>query len=414
MESQFVAASNSHAPYTVRGIQKESVMSEIPWDLRRRALKDSIRHDTRVKEAIRKNLKELIAEENIITSDGRKLIKIPLRYLDQYRFRFGQMGSSAGHGKGNVGDVISQDSERGDGGQQPGDQPGENVYEAEISVEELTRMMLEDLALPWLEEKERQQQVTTTRYVFDDLRRKGSMANIDKKRTLLENLKRHAANKIPRVGEFNEKDLRIRVWDIEQERHSNAAVYMLMDRSGSMTTEKKYIAKSFFFWLVRFLNLKYQTVCTVFIAHDTEAQIVPEKDFFTLSNNGGTKCSSALRVALDSIQKNHPKAAWNNYVFEFSDGDNWEEDNPRCKDLVNQLLELCSMVGYGEIRYKDDVTFYGSVAVVNNPGWTTLHKELQTITHPRFITVGIKQKEDVYQTLQTFFGHKEGAAAPSH
>jgi hypothetical protein len=55
-------------------------MSEIPWDLRRRALKDSIRHDKRVKEAIRKNLKELIAEENIITSDGKKLVKLPLRY----------------------------------------------------------------------------------------------------------------------------------------------------------------------------------------------------------------------------------------------------------------------------------------------------------------------------------------------
>ena len=66
-------------------------MTEIPWDLRRRALKDSMRHDKRVKEAIRKNLKELIAEENIITSDGRKLVKIPLRYLDQYRFRFGPM-----------------------------------------------------------------------------------------------------------------------------------------------------------------------------------------------------------------------------------------------------------------------------------------------------------------------------------
>jgi uncharacterized sporulation protein YeaH/YhbH (DUF444 family) len=33
--------------------------------------------------------------------------------------------------------------------------------------------------------------------------------------------------------------------------------YLLIDHSGSMTTEKKYIAKSFFFWLVRFLKLKY-------------------------------------------------------------------------------------------------------------------------------------------------------------
>jgi len=90
-------------------------MTEIPWDLRRRALKDSIRHDTRVKEAIRKHLKELIAEETIITSDGRKLVKIPLRYLDQYRFRFGRIGSGAGQGPGNLGDVIARDGERGRG-----------------------------------------------------------------------------------------------------------------------------------------------------------------------------------------------------------------------------------------------------------------------------------------------------------
>jgi uncharacterized sporulation protein YeaH/YhbH (DUF444 family) len=41
--------------------------SFLPRNLRRRALKDSIRHDTRVKGAIRKHLKDLIAEENIIT-----------------------------------------------------------------------------------------------------------------------------------------------------------------------------------------------------------------------------------------------------------------------------------------------------------------------------------------------------------
>jgi sporulation protein YhbH len=386
-------------------------MSEIPWDLRRRALKDSIRHDKRVKEAIRKNLKELIAEENIITSDGRKLVKIPLRYLDQYRFRFGQMGSGAGQGKGDIGDVIARDSEPGDGSEQPGDQPGEQVYEAEISVEELTRMMLEDLALPWLEEKD-QQEITTTTYTFDEVRRKGSMANIDKKRTLLENLKRHAAHKEPKVGAFRDADLRFKVWSVREEYHSNAAVYLLMDRSGSMTTEKKYIAKSFFFWLVRFIRLKYKTVDTIFIAHDTEAQIVPEHDFFTISNSGGTMCSSAYRVALEHIQKTHPKSQWNNYVFHFSDGDNWEEDNRHCQELVTQLLDHTTMVGYGEIRYRDEATFYGWVKSFN-PAWSTLHKELSGITHPRFVTTAIKQKEDVYQALQAFFGKREGAnAAP--
>src|SRR5262245_13540497 len=197
-------------------------MSDIPWELRRRALKDSMRHDTRVKEAIRKNLKELIAEENIITSDGKKLVKIPLRYLDQYRFRFGQTGSGTGQGPGNVGDVIAPESQNGEGNECPGNEPGDEIYEAEISVEELTRMMLDDLALPWLEDKE-EQQITTISYNFDEVRRKGSMANLDKKRTLLENLKRHAAHKKPKVGGFDDADLRFKVWSVREEYHSNAA-----------------------------------------------------------------------------------------------------------------------------------------------------------------------------------------------
>jgi uncharacterized protein len=189
-------------------------------------------------------------------------------------------------------------------------------------------------------------------------------------------------------------------------------VYLLMDRSGSMTTEKKYIAKSFFFWLVRFLKLKYQTLEMVFIAHDTEAHIVPEQDFFTISNSGGTMCSSAYRVALEHIQQTHPKARWNTYVFHFSDGDNWEEDNPRCQQFVTQLLDHTTMVGYGEIQYQDAASFYGWNNT-SNPPWSTLHRELSAIAHPRFITVAIKQKEDVYQALQTFLVRKEGVGIRS-
>ena len=384
-------------------------MAEIPWDLRRRALKDSLRHDSRVKEAIRQHLKELIAEESIITSEGQKLVQIPLRYLDQYRFRFGPQGHGTGQGAGQVGEVIAR--ERGAGSEHPGDQPGEQVYEAEISIEELTRLMLEDLALPWLEDKGTPQ-LTTPTYTFEEVRRQGSMANLDKKRTLVENLKRHAARHQPQVGAFHDTDRRFKVWSVHEAPHTQAAVYLLMDRSGSMTTEKKYIAKSFFFWLVRFLRLKYTTVDTVFIAHDTEAQVVPEHDFFTLSNSGGTMCSAAYRVALAHLQQAHPKARWNNYVFHFSDGDNWEEDNPRCQALVTQLLEQTTMVGYGEIRYRDEATFYGWVQSFN-PAWSTLHQELSAIAHPRFITIAIKQKEDVYQALQTFFGKRDGTGVTS-
>lgn len=377
-------------------------INDTPWDLRRRGYKDAVRHDKRVRDAIKKNLKELIAEENIISSDGDKLIKIPLKYLDQYRFRHGRFsgGKGVGQGTGNIGDVIAKDGEKDEGSERPGDQPGENIYEAEFSLEELTRLMLEDLALPWLQQKD-QKQIVTEKWRADEIRRKGAMSNLEKKRTLKENIKRRAAQHDPHVGKLIEQDLRFRVWEVYPEYHSNAAVYLLMDRSGSMTTEKKYIAKSFFFWLVRFLRLKYRQVDTVFITHDTEAQIVPEKDFFTISNSGGTMCSSAYKLALATMKIAHPKSRWNNYVFHFSDGDNWDEDNPRCKELVTQLLEHVSMMGYGEIRYRDEATFYGSSSGFN-PNQSTLLKTLNEIKHECFMTAVIKKRQEVLEALQKF------------
>src|SRR2546427_10329911 len=140
---------------------------ELPWELRRRGLKDSLRHDQRVKEAIRKNLRELIAEEAIITSDGTKRVRIPLRYLDQYRFKYGQPPQGVGQGEGQPGEVIGQRGSEGHGpGEgQPGDQSGEHTYEVEVPLAELTQMMLEDLALPWLEAKP-ERQITTTSHRF--------------------------------------------------------------------------------------------------------------------------------------------------------------------------------------------------------------------------------------------------------
>ena len=379
----------------------------VPWDLRRRGLKDSIRHDKRVREAIKQNLKELIAEETIITSDGQKRVKIPVRYLDQYRFIFDRAtnGRGVGQGPGSVGDVIANDDD-GNAPGQAGDQPGQTIYEAEISLDELTRMMLEDLALPWLEQKQKDQ-VKTTAWRFEDIRKKGSLANLDRRRTLKQTLKRQAAKGKPKVGKIVDDDLRFRVPEVHEEFQSNCAVYLLMDRSGSMTTEKKYITKSFFFWMVRFLQLKYRTVETIFIAHDTEAAIVPEKDFFTLSNSGGTLCSSAYALALDHITKHHPQTRWNNYVFHFSDGDNYADDNARCLNLIQDLLRVSAMVGYGEVNYNEFFSPYVGRGMPLSPQWSTLFHEFKTIEHPRFVAVTIEKRDQVYGALREFLKVRE-------
>lgn len=380
------------------------------WNLRRRAARDSARHSKRVKQAIKDNLRDLISDASIISSDGKKKIKIPIRYLDNYRFKHGENKNEEGVGQGNdsdkPGDAIAHDGtgKPGPGGGQAGDGDGEDIYEEEITVAELVDMMLEDLDLPWLEKKENMVEIETENIKFTDISEVGPLSNVDKKKTVYENMKRNAKLGIgPIINKIRPEDMRYKVWETEIEYHSNAAVYFLMDRSGSMDDDKKYIAKSFFFWLAHFCKTKYSNVELIFIAHDTSARIVPEKDFFMITNSGGTMCSSAYQLALDDIEEKHPPNLWNNYVFAFSDGDNWPSDNVRCMEIVNSLLEVCTAVGYGEI---DTDSFYNYGGLFS---WSTLHEEFKKhIDHPHFLTASIQKREDIYNCLRQFLKIEAG------
>ena len=67
----------------------------------------------KVKEAIKNNLPDLISEESIIMSNGRDVIKIPIRSLDEYKIRYNYDKSKhVGQGKGDsqVGDVVAKGS----------------------------------------------------------------------------------------------------------------------------------------------------------------------------------------------------------------------------------------------------------------------------------------------------------------
>ena len=117
----------------------------------------------------------------------------------------------------------------------------------------------------------------------------------------------------------------------------------MMDISGSMGEFEKYIARSFYFWMVRFLRTKYNNVKIVFISHHTEAKEVTEEEFFTHGESGGTQVSSAYELALQIIAERFNPDDWNIYPFHFSDGDNLPWDNERCVGLVQQA--------HGEVQY---------------------------------------------------------------
>ena len=147
---------------------------------------------------------------------------------------------------------------------------------------------------------------------------------------------------------IHQEDLKFRTWNEVLKPDSKAVVLAMMDTSGSMGIWEKYMARSFFFWMTRFLRTKYETVDIEFIAHHTEAKVVPEEEFFSKGESGGTICSSVYKKALELIDNKYSPDRYNIYPFHFSDGDNLTSDNARCVKLVEELMKKCNMFGYGK------------------------------------------------------------------
>jgi len=376
------------------------------WSLQRKGIIDQERHKERVKEAIKKNLGSIVSNEAIILSDGKRSVKVPIRSLDEYKFRFDhrkrkQVGQ--GDGKTRVGDVLGREPQqqgKGQGKGPAGKDEGAEYYEAEVNIDELAALIFEDLQLPFLEEKAKQAvPAKTTR--FNEIRRTGVMANLDKRRLILENIKRNAREaKGAKFGNVKKEDLRFKSWEEDKRYESNAVVLALMDVSGSMGEFKKYIARSFYFWMVRFLRTKYDNVEIVFISHHTEAKEVTEEQFFTQGESGGTVVSSAYALALEIIRQRYNPRDWNIYPFHFSDGDNYYSDNEEAVRLADELITTCNLFGYGEIGEEGTSGYRRSSGALLSIFKDRLKRK------ERFVGVRIDEREDVYPALKQFFGQR--------
>ena len=151
---------------------------------------DAARHRAKVKEAIRKNLPDIISDEAIITRKENRLVKVPIRGLKSYRFIHGQAGNASGgfgSGEGEKGKLIGRRPKPGPGQPgKPGEEPGVDYLETEIDLEELVQMMLEDLGLPNLTQKEARETLFKAGWKIDSVEKAGVWSRIDKKRTVKE------------------------------------------------------------------------------------------------------------------------------------------------------------------------------------------------------------------------------------
>ncbi len=376
-----------------------------------RSAGDRKRHRDKLRRSIRDNIADIIAEESIIGRDRDRIVKVPIRGIKEYRFVFGDNEGGVGTGDGDTqpGQVVGKAGQKpGQGqGQGPGgSEPGQDIYETEISLEELVDIMFEDLELPDMERKILKEALSERVAKRLGYRKQGVRAHLDRKRTAKQRIKRQIARGVTtaleadrRAGEaepaerfpFNKSDLTYRRLRVDTREESNAVVICIMDTSGSMDRLKKYLARSFFFLLYQFVCTKYQNTELVFIGHHTQAKEVTEDEFFHKGESGGTLISSGYKKALEIIQNRFHPAHWNVYAFHCSDGDNFDSDNIEALKAARELCDTCNLFGYGEIKPMGSHYYESSML-----------DRFKKLAADNFQSVLIERREDIWPAFKAF------------
>jgi sporulation protein YhbH len=367
-----------------------------------RSAEDRRRHRQLVEKSIKENLGDILSEESIIGETKNKKIKVPIKGIKEYQFIYGKNspGAAAGTGNEKRGDRLggSRDAAGGNGMGGTGNEEGDEIYETEVTIEDVLSYISDELELPDIDKKKFSETVSESSAKKSGYQRYGIRPRLAKRRTVVEKLKRRQGVKrnISEAGgsvklqrfPFKEDDLRFYRIKKMPKKDFNAAIICIMDTSGSMDTTKKYLARSFFYVLSRFIRLRYNNVEIAFISHTTTAKEVSEKEFFHRVESGGTYISSGLAHAMELIDQRYNPAYWNVYAFYVSDGDNWIEDNERAIITANELSKLCNLFGYAEI-----MPAYYSVSI--------REKLIKNVKSDKFIAVSIKQKEDLWPALKS-------------
>jgi len=434
-----------------------AIIDHSDWSLSERGKKDAERHREKIDRAIRRNIRDAIADSSIITKKDGKTIRVPVKGLRDYRFIYGigKGGGGAGQGPAKPGDLIDQ-RPRPQDGIGPGDKAGIDYMETEVDIDYLLQIMFEDLGLPWIEEKTKAQQLVPKGWKFESISKSGTFSRIHLLRSMEQallrtedfvkeimedtNCSRDSAlialeqaegdlgeairlvkynlleDVSPSGGVFIEdEDLRYKVIEEDVEIHSNAVVFAMMDVSYSMTQIKKYLARSMLFWLTEFLKKKYEYVEIVFVIHTTEAQRVDEDHFFYRGDTGGTMCYTAFEFVNYLLETEFPTDEWNAYAVYISDGEDF--DPQRTMEEVDIMVKKnINMLAYTEIDLEDgDSHSFGYHKVIlkefkkkfnfktTKEEGTEFYKDIEQ----RVLACVIKNKHHVYPALKHMLFEKD-------
>lgn len=393
----------------------------------------------RYKQQIKKAVSDAVTRRSVTDVDKGEKISIPTRDISEPMFHQGKGGVRdrvhPGNDQFTRGDKIDRPPGGAGGGSGKGDASdsgeGNDDFVFEISKDEYLELLFEDLELPNLQKNRlnklveyqvyragftndgvpaninivRSLRSSLARRIAMSASKKKQLAELEQELAELENIPGTQAErlldlkaqievlkqKIAKVPFIDTFDLRFNNFSKREIPSSQAVIFCLMDVSGSMDQATKDMAKRFYILLYLFLTRTYKNLEVVYIRHHTQAKEVDEHEFFYSQETGGTIVSSALKLMHEIQQARYPADEWNIYAAQASDGDNWADDSPTCRQLLEQkILPLVRYFSYIEIT---------------NRAHQTLWREYESLEqhYDNIAVQHIRQAEDIYPVFRELF-----------
>lgn len=393
----------------------------------------------RYKQQIKKAVSDAVTRRSVTDVDKGEKISIPTRDISEPMFHQGKGGVRdrvhPGNDQFTRGDKIDRPPGGAGGGSGKGDASdsgeGNDDFVFEISKDEYLELLFEDLELPNLQKNRlnklveyqvyragftndgvpaninivRSLRSSLARRIAMSASKKKQLAELEQELAELENIPGTQAErlldlkaqievlkqKIAKVPFIDTFDLRFNNFSKREIPSSQAVMFCLMDVSDSMDQATKDMAKRFYILLYLFLTRTYKNLEVVYIRHHTQAKEVDEHEFFYSQETGGTIVSSALKLMHEIQQARYPADEWNIYAAQASDGDNWADDSPTCRQLLEQkILPLVRYFSYIEIT---------------NRAHQTLWREYESLEqhYDNIAVQHIRQAEDIYPVFRELF-----------
>ena len=366
------------------------------YDLFSRGARDWLRHNDKVRNAVRENLPDLISQTGILEPNRDSTVRVPVRFLEHFRFRLREDGQSSGvgQGEGEPGDVLAKPLQGKNGSEgEGGNDEGGYQFVLELKVDDIVEWLWEELKLPNL--KVKTGGLSDDDYVREGWNRRGVRSRLDRRRSVKEALKRRAVNQDG--PSFTDDDLRFRQLVVRKRPSTEAVVFFAMDVSSSMTDRDRKLAKTFFFWVVQGLRRQYARLEPVFVAHTVEAWEFGEQEFFQVTGTGGTVASTGFNKVLEITAQRYDPSRFNIYVFYASDGANFRHDREAAQGALAKLGALCNYVGYVETAPSGQQTLSSETSA--------LFEELATTDAPSG-SYALSGADSVWEAIRAFFNRQ--------